>query len=48
VDRHPLASINQDESDKLLRMEADLHSRVISQEQAISALSRAIRRRAPA
>ncbi|MEI6668622.1 MAG: ATP-dependent Clp protease ATP-binding subunit [Acidobacteriota bacterium] len=40
----PLASINQDESDKLLRMEADLHLRVISQEKAISALSRAIRR----
>ncbi len=40
----PLASINQDEGDKLLRMEAELHRRVISQEPAISALSRAIRR----
>jgi ATP-dependent Clp protease ATP-binding subunit ClpC len=40
----PLASINQDESDKLLRMEQDLHRRVISQEKAISAVSRAIRR----
>jgi ATP-dependent Clp protease ATP-binding subunit ClpC len=40
----PLASINQDESDKLMRMEDDLHRRVISQEQAISAVSRAIRR----
>src|ERR671912_1422704 len=40
----PLASINQDESDKLLRMEEELHRRVISQEQAISAVSRAIRR----
>jgi ATP-dependent Clp protease ATP-binding subunit ClpC len=40
----PLASINQDESDKLLRMEDELHTRVISQEKAISALSRAIRR----
>jgi ATP-dependent Clp protease ATP-binding subunit ClpC len=40
----PLASINQDESDKLIRMEADLHKRVISQERAISAVSRAIRR----
>ena len=29
----PLSSINQDESDKLLRMEAELHRRVISQEQ---------------
>ena len=40
----PLASINQDESDKLLRMEEELHRRVVSQEQAISAVSRAIRR----
>ena len=40
----PIASINQDEGDKLLRMEADLHERVISQEKAISAISRAIRR----
>jgi len=40
----PLTSINQDESDKLLRMEEELHGRVVSQEKAISALSRAIRR----
>ena len=40
----PIASINQDEGDKLLRMESDLHRRVISQEKAISAISRAIRR----
>jgi ATP-dependent Clp protease ATP-binding subunit ClpC len=40
----PMASINQDEGDKLLRMEAELHKRVISQEKAISAISRAIRR----
>ncbi len=40
----PLTSINQDESDKLLHMEAALHNRVISQEKAISALARAIRR----
>ena len=40
----PLSSINQDESDKLLRMEEELHRRVVSQEKAISALSRAIRR----
>jgi ATP-dependent Clp protease ATP-binding subunit ClpC len=40
----PLASINQDESDKLMRMEEELHRRVISQETAISAVSRAIRR----
>jgi ATP-dependent Clp protease ATP-binding subunit ClpC len=40
----PIASINQDEGDKLLRMESDLHKRVVSQEKAISAISRAIRR----
>lgn len=40
----PLTSVNQDESDKLLRMEVELHRRVISQDRAISALSRAIRR----
>ena len=40
----PLSSINQDEGDKLLRMEQELHRRVISQEKAISAVSRAIRR----
>jgi ATP-dependent Clp protease ATP-binding subunit ClpC len=40
----PLSSINQDEGDKLLRMEETLHRRVISQDKAISALSRAIRR----
>jgi ATP-dependent Clp protease ATP-binding subunit ClpC len=40
----PLASVTQDEGEKLLRMEAALHERVISQDQAVSALSRAIRR----
>jgi len=40
----PLASVTQDESDKLLRMEEALHERVVSQDQAVSALSRAIRR----
>jgi ATP-dependent Clp protease ATP-binding subunit ClpC len=40
----PLTSVNEDESGKLLRMEEELHRRVISQEKAISALSRAIRR----
>ena len=39
-----ITSINQDESDKLLRMEEELHRRVISQERAISAVARAIRR----
>jgi ATP-dependent Clp protease ATP-binding subunit ClpC len=40
----PIASINQDEGDKLLHMEEQLHRRVISQDKAISAVSRAIRR----
>jgi ATP-dependent Clp protease ATP-binding subunit ClpC len=40
----PLTSIGEDEGHKLLRMEDELHRRVISQEKAISALSRAIRR----
>jgi ATP-dependent Clp protease ATP-binding subunit ClpC len=40
----PLTSVNEDEGNKLLRMEDELHRRVISQEKAISALSRAIRR----
>jgi ATP-dependent Clp protease ATP-binding subunit ClpC len=40
----PLTSVNEDEGRKLLRMEDELHRRVISQEKAISALSRAIRR----
>ena len=40
----PITSINQDEGAKLLQMEERLHQRVISQEKAISALARAIRR----
>ena len=40
----PLASVNEDEGLKLVRMEEHLHQRVISQEPAISALARAIRR----
>jgi ATP-dependent Clp protease ATP-binding subunit ClpC len=40
----PLSSITEDESDKLLRMEQELHHRVVSQDRALSAVSRAIRR----
>ena len=40
----PLTSISKDEGDKLLQMETELHRRVISQDHAISAVSRAIRR----
>ncbi len=40
----PLTSISEAEGDKLLRMEEELHRRVVSQDKAISAVSRAIRR----
>src|SRR5512144_1188448 len=40
----PITSIKEEESQKLLRIEEELHRRVISQDKAISALARAIRR----
>jgi ATP-dependent Clp protease ATP-binding subunit ClpC len=40
----PMTSIREEEAAKLLRIEEELHKRVISQEKAISALARAIRR----
>jgi ATP-dependent Clp protease ATP-binding subunit ClpC len=40
----PVASLQEEEMVKLLRIEDELHRRVISQESAISALARAIRR----
>jgi ATP-dependent Clp protease ATP-binding subunit ClpC len=40
----PVNSIKEEETAKLLRVEEELHKRVISQEKAISALARAIRR----
>ncbi len=40
----PMTSIKEEEINKLLRIEEELHKRVVSQEKAISALSRAIRR----
>ncbi len=40
----PLTSIGQDEGDRLLGLEAQLHRRVVSQDLAVSALSRAVRR----
>ena len=40
----PVSSLKEEEMAKLLRIEEELHNRVISQDQAISALSRAIRR----
>jgi len=39
-----VTSIKEDEQQKLLRIEPELHKRVISQEKAITALARAIRR----
>jgi ATP-dependent Clp protease ATP-binding subunit ClpC len=40
----PMTAIREEEVSKLLRIEEELHKRVISQEKAISALARAIRR----
>jgi len=40
----PVTSIKEEESAKLLRIEEELHKRIISQDRAISALARAIRR----
>jgi ATP-dependent Clp protease ATP-binding subunit ClpC len=40
----PVTSIKEEEMSKLLRIEEELHHRVISQDKAISALARAIRR----
>jgi ATP-dependent Clp protease ATP-binding subunit ClpC len=40
----PITSLKEEESQKLLRIEEELHKRIISQDRAISALSRAIRR----
>ncbi|HEY6122751.1 MAG TPA: ATP-dependent Clp protease ATP-binding subunit [Pyrinomonadaceae bacterium] len=40
----PVTSLKEEETQKLLRIEAELHKRVVSQRPAISALSRAIRR----
>jgi ATP-dependent Clp protease ATP-binding subunit ClpC len=40
----PVTSIKEEESSKLLRIEEEVHKRIISQDRAISALARAIRR----
>ncbi len=40
----PVHSIKEEEMSKLLRIEEELHKRIISQDKAISALARAIRR----
>lgn len=40
----PVTTLTEDESDRLLRMEEILHNRVIGQDEAVSAVSKAIRR----
>ena len=40
----PVSAIKEEEMSKLLRIEEELHKRIISQDRAISALARAIRR----
>ncbi|MBN1641722.1 MAG: ATP-dependent Clp protease ATP-binding subunit [Anaerolineae bacterium] len=40
----PLASLQEEESARLLRMEEEIHERVVGQDEAISAVSRAVRR----
>ncbi|MGI8469639.1 MAG: ATP-dependent Clp protease ATP-binding subunit, partial [Pyrinomonadaceae bacterium] len=40
----PVAQVKQEEAQKLLQIEAELHRRIVSQRAAISALARAIRR----
>jgi len=40
----PLTRLEKDEAERLLQLEAELHKRVISQEEAISAVARSVRR----
>ncbi|MBQ4268683.1 MAG: ATP-dependent Clp protease ATP-binding subunit, partial [Clostridia bacterium] len=40
----PLMKITQEEGEKLMRLESDLHKRIIGQNEAVSAVSKAIRR----
>ena len=40
----PVSKLTETESDRLLRLEKELHKRVIGQEEAVSAVARAIRR----
>ena len=40
----PVAQLFQEEAEKLLQMEAELHKRIVSQEEAVVAVSEAIRR----
>jgi ATP-dependent Clp protease ATP-binding subunit ClpC len=40
----PIVTLEQKESERLLRMEAELHKRIIGQDEAISAIAHAVRR----
>lgn len=40
----PVSQMTEEESERLLRLEEELHKRIIGQEQAVSAMARAIRR----
>ena len=40
----PVSQMTEEESDRLLRMEEEIHRRIVGQEKAVSAVSRAIRR----
>ena len=40
----PLTQLRSDETERLLRMEQDLHLRIVGQDEAISAVSKAVRR----
>ena len=40
----PVASLTEEETAKLLRMEASLHERIVGQDEAVTAVSKAIRR----
>ena len=42
--RIPLMKITQEEGEKLMRLEQDLHARIIGQNEAVSAVAKAIRR----
>ena len=42
--RIPLTKITQEEGEKLMRLEEDLHRRIVGQNEAVSAVSKAIRR----
>ena len=40
----PIVKIEEKESEKLIRMEEELHQRIIAQDEAVKVVSRAIRR----